>query len=42
VPRSLAHGESGLPLGLQVIARPGDDVRALAAARWVEQQLESL
>jgi len=42
VPRSLAHGESGLPLGLQVVARPGDDVRALAAARWVEQQFESL
>ena len=42
VPRSLAHGESGLPLGLQVVARPGDDVRALAAARWVEQQLEAL
>jgi amidase len=41
VPRSLAHGESGLPLGLQIVARPGDDVRALAAARWVEQQLES-
>ncbi|HET9023619.1 MAG TPA: amidase, partial [Burkholderiaceae bacterium] len=42
VPRALARGESGLPLGLQVVARPGDDVRALAAARWVEQQLESL
>ena len=42
VPRSLAHGESGLPLGLQVVARPGDDARALAAARWVEQQLETL
>jgi Asp-tRNA(Asn)/Glu-tRNA(Gln) amidotransferase A subunit family amidase len=42
VPRSLAHGESGLPLGLQIVGRPGDDVRTLAAARWVEQQLESL
>jgi Asp-tRNA(Asn)/Glu-tRNA(Gln) amidotransferase A subunit family amidase len=41
VPRSLAHGESGLPLGLQIVGRPGDDERALAAARWVEQQLES-
>jgi amidase len=41
VPRSLAHGESGLPLGLQVVGRPGDDERALAAARWIEQQLES-
>jgi amidase len=41
VPRSLAHGESGLPLGLQVVGRPGDDARALAAARWVEQQFEN-
>ena len=42
VPHSLAHGESGLPLGLQIVGRPGDDVRTLATARWVEQQLESL
>jgi amidase len=39
VPRSLAHGEAGLPLGLQVIARPGQDARALAAARWIEDKL---
>jgi amidase len=38
LPRELAHGESGLPLGLQVIARPGEDTRALAAAHWIEQQ----
>lgn len=42
VPRSLARGESGLPLGLQVVGRPGDDVRTLAVARWVEQQLDSV
>jgi len=41
VPLALAHGESGLPLGLQVVGRPGDDERVLAAARWVEQQLEA-
>jgi Asp-tRNA(Asn)/Glu-tRNA(Gln) amidotransferase A subunit family amidase len=41
VPHTLAHGESGLPLGLQIVGRPGDDVRTLAAARWVEQQLET-
>jgi amidase len=41
VPRALAHGESGLPLGVQIVARPGDDARALAAARWLEQQLET-
>ncbi|HTN49841.1 MAG TPA: amidase [Burkholderiaceae bacterium] len=38
VPHDLAHGESGLPLGLQVVARPGDDERALAAAAWIEAQ----
>jgi amidase len=41
VPHALAHGESGLPLGLQVVARPGDDARALAAAAWIEAQLAS-
>ncbi len=40
VPRQLARGESGLPLGVQVIARAGQDALALAAARWIEQQLE--
>jgi amidase len=39
LPKAVAHGESGLPLGLQVVARPGDDVRALAAACWIESQL---
>ena len=42
VPLALAHGESGLPLGLQLVGRPGDDARVLAAARWVEQQLEAV
>jgi Asp-tRNA(Asn)/Glu-tRNA(Gln) amidotransferase A subunit family amidase len=41
VPRALAHGESGLPLGVQIVARPDEDARALAAARWLEQQLET-
>ena len=39
LPKAVAHGESGLPLGLQIVARPGDDARALAAARWIESQL---
>jgi amidase len=39
LPKAVAHGESGLPLGLQVVGRPGDDVRALAAAAWIESQL---
>jgi amidase len=41
VPHDIAHGESGLPLGLQVVARPGDDERALASAGWIESQLAS-
>ena len=39
VPHDIGHGESGLPLGLQVVAKPGDDLRALACARWIEVQL---
>jgi Asp-tRNA(Asn)/Glu-tRNA(Gln) amidotransferase A subunit family amidase len=34
--------KGGLPLGLQVIGRIGDDARTLAAARWIESQLEDL
>lgn len=41
LPKAVAHGESGLPLGLQLVARPGDDARVLAAAAWVESQLAS-
>jgi len=41
LPKAVAHGERGLPLGLQVVARPGDDTRALAAAAWIESQLAS-
>jgi len=29
----------GLPLGLQLVARPGDDLRLFAAAAWVERAL---
>jgi Asp-tRNA(Asn)/Glu-tRNA(Gln) amidotransferase A subunit family amidase len=32
-------GEDGLPLGLQVVGRPGDDRRTLAAAAWIESRL---
>lgn len=32
-------GEAGLPLGLQVVGRFGDDNRALAAAAWCESHL---
>jgi Asp-tRNA(Asn)/Glu-tRNA(Gln) amidotransferase A subunit family amidase len=37
VPATVADG--GLPVGVQVIARFGDDARALAAARFVEEAL---
>jgi Asp-tRNA(Asn)/Glu-tRNA(Gln) amidotransferase A subunit family amidase len=30
---------SGMPLGLQVIGRIGDDARTLAAARWIAERL---
>ena len=40
VPRALRSGRSDLPLGVQVIGRPGDDARALTAAHWIEQQLK--
>jgi Asp-tRNA(Asn)/Glu-tRNA(Gln) amidotransferase A subunit family amidase len=33
------HSPAGLPLGLQVIGRIGDDARTLAAARWIEKAL---
>jgi amidase len=34
-----ARGASGMPLGLQVVGRIGDDARTLAAARWIESRL---
>ena len=39
VPATIADG--GLPVGVQVIARFGDDAGALAAARFVEQALST-
>ncbi len=40
VPRALRRSQADLPLGVQVIGRPNDDVRALRAAHWIEQQLK--
>jgi Asp-tRNA(Asn)/Glu-tRNA(Gln) amidotransferase A subunit family amidase len=34
-----AKAPSGMPLGLQVIGRIGDDARALACARWISEKL---
>jgi Asp-tRNA(Asn)/Glu-tRNA(Gln) amidotransferase A subunit family amidase len=39
VPRFLRRSGSNLPLGVQVVGRPGADARLLGAARWIEQQL---
>ena len=33
------HGTGGLPVGLQVIGRSGDDRRTLAVADWIERRL---
>ncbi len=40
VPRALLRGKAGLPLGVQIIGRPGDDMRALSAAHWLHQQFK--
>jgi amidase len=34
-----ARDASGMPLGLQVVARPGEDEPLLAAAAWIEARL---
>jgi Asp-tRNA(Asn)/Glu-tRNA(Gln) amidotransferase A subunit family amidase len=35
----LLHGENGLPLGVQLVGRRGDDARLLRTARWLQQQV---
>jgi Asp-tRNA(Asn)/Glu-tRNA(Gln) amidotransferase A subunit family amidase len=35
----LGTGPNGLPLGVQLVGRIGDDARVLAAAAWIEQNL---
>jgi Asp-tRNA(Asn)/Glu-tRNA(Gln) amidotransferase A subunit family amidase len=35
----LGKGPNGLPLGLQMAARPGDDTRLLSVAQWAEAKL---
>ena len=37
----LTTGPNGLPLGVQVIGRIGDDARTLACAHWIETQIET-
>ena len=33
-------GPNGLPLGLQIIGRIGEDARTLACARWIEARMK--
>jgi Asp-tRNA(Asn)/Glu-tRNA(Gln) amidotransferase A subunit family amidase len=35
----LMQGENGLPLGVQLVGRRGDDARLLRTARWLEKKL---
>ena len=35
----LLHGANGLPLGVQLVGRRGDDARLLRTARWLERQV---
>jgi amidase len=36
VPPALGQAEGGLPLGISVVARPGEDAKMLTAAAWIE------
>jgi Asp-tRNA(Asn)/Glu-tRNA(Gln) amidotransferase A subunit family amidase len=36
------RGDAGLPIGIQLVGRPGDDARVLAAARFAEHALGPL
>jgi Asp-tRNA(Asn)/Glu-tRNA(Gln) amidotransferase A subunit family amidase len=35
----VAEGPNGLPVGVQIIGRPGDDARTLACADWIDRKL---
>ncbi len=37
----LARGENGLPLGIQLVGRRGDDARLLRTARWLWQRTQA-
>ena len=38
----IMRGENGLPLGVQLVGRRGDDARLLRTARWLVEFVESL
>jgi Asp-tRNA(Asn)/Glu-tRNA(Gln) amidotransferase A subunit family amidase len=35
----VAKGSSGLPIGLQLVGRPGEDGRLFSVARWLNARL---
>ncbi|MEO7243299.1 MAG: amidase [Variovorax sp.] len=37
----LLHGENGLPIGVQLVGRRGDDARLLRTARWLVQKVQA-
>ena len=37
----LLQGESGLPIGVQLVSAHGDDARLLRTARWLVERLRS-
>lgn len=37
----LLHGDNGLPIGVQLVGRRGDDARLLRTARWLVQSVEA-
>ena len=37
----LLHGPDGMPLGVQLVGRRGDDARLLRSAGWLTEQLQS-
>ncbi|HEY0857829.1 MAG TPA: amidase [Albitalea sp.] len=37
----LLHGENGLPIGVQLVGRRGDDARLLRTARWLVNTVEA-
>jgi aspartyl-tRNA(Asn)/glutamyl-tRNA(Gln) amidotransferase subunit A len=34
------QGDGGLPIGVQLVGRRGDDARLLRTARWLVEQVE--
>ena len=36
-----ATGPNGLPVGVQIVGRPGDDARMLACADWIDRQIRT-